>query len=151
MKRYNVDGGIPTLKLALSEFMNSDDLKKLAALTKEKLPTRKADLAAVIMRHLDGERLRTVWQCLDELQRAAVAEVVHSMPIRLTHPSHQALTRAWRKPLLGRPGRRRRPPAAVARCVNRIGIVHSSSTEFLTERFDAKVDSTFRGLFALAG
>jgi hypothetical protein len=64
--------------MALSEFMNSDDLKKLAALTKEKLPTRKADLAAVIMRHLDGERLRTVWQCLDELQRAAVAEVVHS-------------------------------------------------------------------------
>ena len=78
MKRYNVDGGIPTLEVALSEFMNSDDLKKLAALTKVKLPTRKADLAAVIMRYLDGERLRTVWQCLDELQRAAVAEVVHS-------------------------------------------------------------------------
>jgi hypothetical protein len=78
MKRYNVDGGIPTLEMALSEFMNSDDLKKLAALTKEKLPTRKADLAGVIMRHLDGERLRTVWQYLDELQRAAVAEVVHS-------------------------------------------------------------------------
>jgi hypothetical protein len=78
MKRYRVDGGIPTLEVALSEHMSSDDLKRLAALTKEKLPTRKADLAAVIMRHLDGERLRTVWQCLDELQRAAVAEVVHS-------------------------------------------------------------------------
>ena len=78
MKRYHVDGGIPTLEAALSEFMNSGDLKKLAALTKEKLPTRKADLAAVIMRHLDGERLRTAWHCLDELQRAAVAEVVHS-------------------------------------------------------------------------
>ena len=78
MKRYSVDGGIPTLELALSEFMNSDDLKKLAALTKEKLPTRKADLAAVIVQHLDGERLRAVWQGLDELQRAAVAEVVHS-------------------------------------------------------------------------
>lgn len=78
MKRYDVSGGIPTLDMALSEFMNSDDLKTLAALTKEKLPTRKADLAAVIKRYLDGDRLRTVWQCLDELQRAAVAEVVHS-------------------------------------------------------------------------
>ena len=78
MKRYDVDGGIPTLKTALSERMNADALKKLAALTGEKLPTRKADLAAVIIRHLGGERLRTIWQCLDEVQRAAVAEVVHS-------------------------------------------------------------------------
>ena len=38
---------------------------ELAALTKEKLPTRKADLAAVIMRYLDRERLRPVWQGLD--------------------------------------------------------------------------------------
>jgi hypothetical protein len=78
MKRYDPNGGIPTLDMALLEFINSDDLKKLAALTEEKPPTRKADLAAVIKRHLDGDRLRTVWQCLDELQRAAVAEVVHS-------------------------------------------------------------------------
>jgi hypothetical protein len=78
MTRYNVDGGIPTLEAALSERMNADALKKLAALTREKLPTRKADIAAVIIRHLEGERLRTLWQCLDELQRAAVAEVVHS-------------------------------------------------------------------------
>jgi hypothetical protein len=77
MKRYNVDGGIPTLELALSEFMNSDDLKKLAALTKEKLPTRKADLAAVIMRHLVREALEgwiekdgyTVSVALDGLDR----------------------------------------------------------------------------------
>jgi hypothetical protein len=78
MKRYHVEDGIPTIEVALSEYMNSADLKKLGALTKETLPTRKADLAAVIMRHLGGERLRAVWQCLDELQRAAVAEVVHS-------------------------------------------------------------------------
>jgi hypothetical protein len=78
MKRYYVDEGIPTLEVALSEFMNSDDLKKLVALTEEKPPTRKADLVAVIVRHLEGERLRTAWQGLDELQRAAVAEVVHS-------------------------------------------------------------------------
>ena len=30
------------------------------------------------MRHLEGDRLQTVWRSLDELQRAAVAEVVHS-------------------------------------------------------------------------
>ena len=86
MKRDHSNGGIPTLEAALSEYMNSDDLKKLAALTKGKLPTRKADLAAVIVRHLDGERLRMVWQGLDELQRAAVAEVgpfeVDSVPRR---------------------------------------------------------------------
>ena len=64
MKRYHVEDGIPTIEVALFEYMNSDDLKKLGALTKEKLPTRKADLAAVIMRYLGGERLRTVWQCL---------------------------------------------------------------------------------------
>src|SRR5437867_4502240 len=74
----HVDGGIPTLEAALFEHMNSDDLRRLGALTKQKLPSRKAGLAAVIMRHLEGDRLQTVWQSLDELQRAAVAEVVHS-------------------------------------------------------------------------
>jgi hypothetical protein len=78
MKRYDLDGGIPTLEAALSEHMNADEIRKLATLTREKLPTRKADLAAVITRHLEGDGLRTIWQCLDELQRAAVAEVVHS-------------------------------------------------------------------------
>ncbi len=78
MKPYNIDGVIPTLKVALGECMNTDDLKKLAALTRVKLPTRKAELADIIARHLAGERLPTVWQGLDELQRAAVAEVVHS-------------------------------------------------------------------------
>jgi len=78
MKRFHADGVIPTLTVALSELMNAGDLKRLAALTQEKLPTRKADLAAVIIRHLEEDRLRTVWQGLNELQRAAVAEVVHS-------------------------------------------------------------------------
>jgi len=78
MKRYDADGRIPTLDVAVSEFMNAEDLKRLGALTGEKLPTRKADLAQVILCHLTGERIRTVWQSLDEIQRAAVAEVVHS-------------------------------------------------------------------------
>jgi hypothetical protein len=76
--RFYADVGIPTLEAALFDHMNSDDLRKLGALTKQKLPTRKADLAAVIMRHLQGNGLQAVWQALDELQRAAVAEVVHS-------------------------------------------------------------------------
>ncbi len=78
MRRYDADERIPTLDVAVSEFMNAEDLKRLCALTGERLPTRKADLAQVIIRHLEGERIRSVWQCLDEIQRAAVAEVVHS-------------------------------------------------------------------------
>ena len=78
MKRYHSDGSIPTLEVALIEHMNADDLKKLAIHTNQKIPTRKADIAAVIERYLDGERLKAVWQGLDDLQRAAVAEVVHS-------------------------------------------------------------------------
>src|SRR5260370_35921772 len=78
MRRYDADGRIPTLDVAVSEFMNAEDLKRLGALIGEKLPTRKADLAQVIICYLEGERIRTVWQSLDEIQRAAVAEVVHS-------------------------------------------------------------------------
>src|SRR5262245_58598613 len=77
MKVY-ADAGIPTLQEALFEHMNSEDLRRLGALTKEKLPTRKADLVSVIMRHLEREGLQKIWQALDELQRAAVAEVVYS-------------------------------------------------------------------------
>ena len=78
MKRHYSDGRIPTLEVALTENMNADELKKLAKHTNQKIPTRKADIAAVIKRYLDGERLNAVWQGLDDLQRAAVAEVVHS-------------------------------------------------------------------------
>ena len=78
MKRYYSDGRIPTLEVALNEHMTADELKKLAKHTNQKIPTRKADIATVIKRYLDGERLKAVWQGLDDLQRAAVAEVVHS-------------------------------------------------------------------------
>jgi hypothetical protein len=69
--------GTPTLELGLDS-MNVDELRKLAALTGQKVPSRKGDIAALIVQHLAGERLRTVWEGLDELQRAAVAEAVHS-------------------------------------------------------------------------
>ncbi len=58
--------------------MNGDDLRKLASLTGRRVPSRKADMAALIVLHLAGEGLRKVWEGLDELQHAAVAEAVHS-------------------------------------------------------------------------
>ena len=70
------------MEVALVEHMNSDELRQLLKHTGQKSPTRKADMAAVIMRHLAGDRLKSVWQGLDELQRAAVAEVVHSSSTR---------------------------------------------------------------------
>src|SRR4051794_39371185 len=56
-----------------------DDLKKHLALvpTTEK-PTRKPELVAEIARHLEGDGLRKLWEQLDETQRKAVSEVVHS-------------------------------------------------------------------------
>jgi hypothetical protein len=82
MNYYVDEEGIPTLQLAL-ESMNAEGLRKLVALTGQKVPTRKGDMAALIVQHLAGERLRTVWEGLDELQRAAVAEAVHSPSSRL--------------------------------------------------------------------
>jgi hypothetical protein len=78
MRRSDTDGGIPTLAVALSEHMNANELKKLAPLTGGPVPTRKAELVDLIAKHLEGNGLRAVWQGLDELQKAAVAEVVHS-------------------------------------------------------------------------
>jgi hypothetical protein len=39
MRRHEADGEIPTLDVALSEFMTAEDLKRPSALTEEKLPT----------------------------------------------------------------------------------------------------------------
>ena len=82
MKRYYDDEGIPTLEVALMEHLTVDELKKLANHTHQKIPTRKADIAALIVQHLQGESLHAVWQDLDDLQRAAVAEVAHSSSTR---------------------------------------------------------------------
>ena len=77
-RRFDVDDGIATLALALSDHLTIADLKPLVALTGEAPATRKADLAAAVVRHLEGDRLEAVWRGLDHLQRAAVAEVVYS-------------------------------------------------------------------------
>jgi hypothetical protein len=78
MKRYDIDGRIPTLAVALSEYMNVDEMKVLATLTRTSAPTRKAELVEHICKYLEGDRLRIVWQGLNDLQKAAVPEVVHS-------------------------------------------------------------------------
>jgi hypothetical protein len=55
------------------------NLKALAQVLKEGVPTRKADLVALIVRHLeDADHLRRLWDAMDKLQQAAVSEVVHS-------------------------------------------------------------------------
>ncbi len=83
MKRFYTDGDIPPLKVVLTEYMNVGEIKKLVALTGLPIPTRKAELVDLIVRYLDGDGLHTAWQALDELQRAAVAEIVHgSVPSR---------------------------------------------------------------------
>jgi hypothetical protein len=65
---YYIDEGLPTLELALDS-MAAEELRKLAALTGQKVPSRKGDMAALIVQYLAGERLHTVWEGLDELQR----------------------------------------------------------------------------------
>jgi hypothetical protein len=75
LTRYDLGSGIPTLAVALAEHMNVDELKVLATLTKTRAPARKAELVEHIREYLDGDRLPTVWQGLDDLQKA---EVVHS-------------------------------------------------------------------------
>jgi hypothetical protein len=77
MNYYGGEDGIRTLELALDS-INADELRKLVALTGQRVPSKKGDMTALIVQHLAGERLRTVWEGLDELQRAAVAEAVHS-------------------------------------------------------------------------
>lgn len=77
MSYYDDRDGIPTLKLALAS-LKVQDLKGLAALAGEKAATRKDDIVAFLMKYLTGDGLRSVWDRLDDLQRAAVSEVVHS-------------------------------------------------------------------------
>ncbi len=63
-----------------------DELKKLLSLLPlQEKPTRKAELVNAIANYLLGAGLKNLWQTLDELQQAAVAEAVY-----LTEGRHQA-------------------------------------------------------------
>jgi len=54
-------------------------LRGLAGLLDRGLPTRKAELVSVILKHLeDPQRLRQLWADLDGRQQEALAETVHS-------------------------------------------------------------------------
>ena len=113
MTRDDLDAGIPTLAVALAEHMNADELKVLATLTKTRAPTRKAELVEHILQYLDGDRLRAVWQGLDDLQKAAVAEVVHSSDT--TFPAARFRAKYGRLPDFGAVSRwpRAQPPTAL--------------------------------------
>ncbi len=78
----------------LDEYLNAytvPTLKKLAGLLASGLPTRKGDLVALIRRELeDPDRLRGIWERLDPLQKAAVAEALHSPLHRLDGAMFQA-------------------------------------------------------------
>lgn len=70
-----------TESTALEELLNArvvDELKKLARLlTGAKLPTRKAEIIAVIVREMT-EHTRDYWDMLDDLQQKAVAEALYA-------------------------------------------------------------------------
>lgn len=77
MARYRTLDVPPNLKQAIED-ITADDLKKLNKFlpSNHKL-TRKAEIVAEILRHLQGEKLKETWNLLDTLQQAAVAEAIH--------------------------------------------------------------------------
>jgi hypothetical protein len=77
---------IPTISDALSS-INVPGLKQLAALVSScPLPTRKAELIALVTERLaHDDILREAWERLNDIQRAAVAEVVHGHSPRFGH------------------------------------------------------------------
>lgn len=66
----------PTVEETLAR-LTVDRLRKLAAVLSPSPPKRKPSLVALIVAQLEGERLQALWDRLGELDRAAVAEVVH--------------------------------------------------------------------------
>lgn len=71
---------IPTLATVEAAFqkITVDELKKYVALVGDKTPPlRKAELVALCASFLYGNKLQKLWQSLNEMQQAAVAEVVH--------------------------------------------------------------------------
>lgn len=67
----------PTVEEALSR-LTVRDLQARATAIATKVPSRKPQLVAMLAEQLEGERLHALWERLGELERAAVAEVVHS-------------------------------------------------------------------------
>lgn len=81
VRRYRADDWIPTATEALAA-LRVGELKKLAALVTTSSPGRKDELVALLLGHLEGDHLRALWERLGELERTAVAEVVHGVGTR---------------------------------------------------------------------
>ena len=77
MKRVNFYTTIPTLEDGLMNYIDARGARNLVQHANETVPTRKA-AAEFIEKYLAGDGLKSLWERLDELQKAAVAEVVHS-------------------------------------------------------------------------
>jgi hypothetical protein len=76
-REYN-NPEIPDLRAAL-ELLTVDKLKELLNLLPSGTKaTRKADLIAVVEHGLSGEKLKALWEKLDETQKLAVAETIYS-------------------------------------------------------------------------
>ena len=72
------DPGATTLSAALLSMRGDNLAAMLRRLqTPTPRPTRKADMAAVIKRHLSGASLRKLWDGLDGLQQRAVGETLY--------------------------------------------------------------------------
>lgn len=75
-------------------------LKQLAGLVESSLPNRKADIIDVIHTYLtNSDNLHREWRLLDEMQQAAIAEVVHSSETKLDTAQFKA--KYGQKPNLG--------------------------------------------------
>jgi hypothetical protein len=69
----------PELLKDILESYTVPPLQKLAALVGTERPTRKAELVNLLHRELhDAGHLKAIWDKLDSLQQAAVAEIVYS-------------------------------------------------------------------------
>jgi len=67
------------------------ELKKLTLHVGKNLPTRKADVIAVILETMqDPAALRALWDELDAFQQAAIVEVVHSQTTRFNEQEFRA-------------------------------------------------------------
>ena len=72
------DDSIPRHRDGLVDYQTAEELRALCKLIPAKTPTRKADMVDLIIGHLKGRGLRAVFESMTELDRLAVAEVVHS-------------------------------------------------------------------------
>ncbi len=73
--RIGDDLGSVTLREALESY-RVDELKQMAGLVMQKVPTRHGELVAAIMAAMSGDGLEVLWARLNEIEQAAVAEAV---------------------------------------------------------------------------